>query len=103
MGAVKSITHSFTANEYLFWYIEQKKIPQIKEVLDQKPELINCNLTVNYKTTPLHRVAFLGNMEIAQLLVEGYKAEIDYKTSLGETPLMAAAKRDKLDMTIYLL
>jgi ankyrin repeat protein len=95
MGPVKSITHSYTANEYLFWYIEKKDLPKIRHLLDQRPELINCNLTLNYKTTPLHRAVLNGNMDIARVLVEDYKADPDYKTSAGETPLMAAAKRDK--------
>jgi hypothetical protein len=29
MGAVKSITHSYTSNEYLFWYIEKNDLPNI--------------------------------------------------------------------------
>lgn len=96
MGPVKSITHSYAANEYLFWYIEKKDLQKIRELLDKQPELINCNLTVNYKTTPLHRAVLNGNRDITQALIEDYKADVDYKTSAGETPLMAAAKRDKL-------
>lgn len=69
MGVVKSITHSYTWNEYLFWYIEQKNISKIEEVLQQKPDIIDAPLTANYKTTPLHRAAVNGNLEICQLLV----------------------------------
>ena len=29
MGAVKSVTNSFQANEYLFWYIERKEADKI--------------------------------------------------------------------------
>jgi ankyrin repeat protein len=36
-----------------------------------------------------------GNLEIVKLLIGQYKADVDFKTSAGETPLMAAAKRDK--------
>jgi hypothetical protein len=103
MGAVKSITNSFAANEYLFWYIERQEVDKIIELLTQKPELINCDLTTNYKTTPLHRAALNGHLPLAQLLVEQFKANPDHKTSAGETPLMAAAKRDKPEMVSYLL
>jgi hypothetical protein len=30
------------------------------------------------------------------MLIEGFKADIDYRTKAGETPLMAASKRDKV-------
>jgi hypothetical protein len=62
MGAVKSITHSYAANEYLFWHIERKDLPKIKQLLDKSPELVNQSLTVNYKTTPLHRAATNGSL-----------------------------------------
>lgn len=103
MGAVKSITNSYAANEYLFWYIEKKDVEKIIELLTQKPELINCDLTVNYKTTPLHRAALNGHLAIAKLLVDTFKADVNFKTTAGETPLMAAAKRDKLALVQYLL
>ena len=72
-------------------------------MLTQKPELINCDLTVNHKTTPLHRVSLLGNLELAKVLIETFKADPNFKTTSEETPLMAAAKRDKLDLVEYLL
>lgn len=103
MGPIKSIATTYSANEYLFWYIEQKNIEKITKTLDEQPELINCDLTVNYKTTPLHRAALNGNMDIVKILVEDYKADINYKTKGGETALMAAAKRDKYEILCYLL
>ena len=103
MGAVKSITHSYSQREYLFWHIEKKDEAKIREVLDKKPELVNCDLTSNLKTTPLHRAAVNGQLDVARLLVESYKADVDFKTTAGETPLMGAAKRDKLTMVEFLL
>lgn len=42
---------------------------KIIELLDKHPELINHSLTVNYKTTPLHRAATNGNISLAKLLI----------------------------------
>lgn len=103
MGAVKSITHSYTWNEYLFWYIERKDIKNIEWVLDNKPDIIDKPLTVNYKTTPLHRAAVNGSLEICQLLIEKYSATVDCLTENGETALMGAAKRDHIEIVRYLL
>lgn len=103
MGVVKSLTHSYTWNEYLFWYIEQKNIPKIEEVLIKKPNIIDDPLTVNYKTTPLHRAAVNGSLEICQLLVEKYHANVNHPTETGETPLMGASKRDHIQVVRYLL
>lgn len=69
MGALKSITHSYTYGEYLFWYIERNDLPNIEKVLDKRPDLLNQSLTANFKTTPLHRAAVNGNAPLAQLLL----------------------------------
>jgi hypothetical protein len=37
MGLVKSITHAYAYNEYLYWHIEQKDIPNIEKILQLKP------------------------------------------------------------------
>lgn len=103
MGAVKSITHSYATNEYLFWHIERKELDKIKQLLDTHPQLINCDLTTTCKTTPLHRAVLNGQFDIAQLLIEDYKADVDFKTTAGETPLIAAAKRDNIELVQYLL
>jgi ankyrin repeat protein len=47
-------------------------VPKIEELLAKKPSLVNENLSVNYKTTPLHRAASNGNLALVQLLVEKY-------------------------------
>lgn len=64
MGAAKLITHSYAANEYLFWHIEKKDLPKICETLEKRPDLINKPLTSNFKTTPLHRASVNGNVQI---------------------------------------
>ena len=51
MGAVKSITHTYTTNEYLFWYIEKNDISKIEQLLNDQPQLINQNLSLNFKST----------------------------------------------------
>ena len=103
MGVVKSITHSYSWNEYLYWYIERNDLPKIEWVLDNKPEIVDKPLTVNFKTTPLHRAAVNGSLPMCQLLIEKYKADPNGVTETGETPLMGAAKRDKIEVVRYLL
>lgn len=83
MGAIKSITHSYTSNEYLFWYIEREEVDKMEQLLTQKPELVNQSLSVTFKTTPLHRAAVNGNLEIVSLLLEKYAADVDLQTSAG--------------------
>lgn len=77
MGAVKSITHSYTSNEYLFWYIEKNDTNKIEQLLNDKPHIINENLSVNYKTTPLHRAASNNQIELVKLFIEKYNADIN--------------------------
>ena len=36
----------------------------MEQLLAEKPQLVNQSLSVTYKTTPLHRAACNGNMEI---------------------------------------
>lgn len=64
--------------------------------MDKKPDIVNSPLTVNYKTTPLHRAAVNGSLEICKLLIEKYEADVNHPTELGETALMGAAKRDHI-------
>ena len=83
MGAVKSLTHNYTSNEYLLWYIEKNEVSNLEQLLTSKPHLVNENLSVNFKTTPLHRAATNGNLPLVKLLVEKYGATIDLQTSAG--------------------
>ena len=61
MGAVKSIAHSYTYNEYLFFYINKNDTQKIEEILNLRPNLIKDPLTVHTKTTALNRAAYNGN------------------------------------------
>ena len=92
MGAVKSITHTYTTNEYLFWYIEKNDISKIEQLLNDQPQLINQNLSLNFKTTPLHRAASKDQIELVKLFVEKFNADINLQTSAEETSLIGAAK-----------
>lgn len=103
MGALKSVTHSYSSNEYLFWYIEKNDIVKIQSLLSLKPQLVNQNLSINFKTTPLHRAASNGNLPLVKLLIEKYEADIDFQTSVGETALIGSTKRNRLDIVEYLL
>lgn len=104
MGALKSVTHSYSYGEYLFWYIERNDLANVEKVLERRPDLLNSPaLTASFKTTPLHRAAVNGNLQLAQLLVEKYHAAVDARTSNGETPLIGAVKKCKPEMVRYLL
>jgi hypothetical protein len=70
MGALKSVTHSYSSGEYLYWHIERNDLPNVEKVLEKRPDLLNCNhFTANAKSTPLHRAAVNGNLQLARLLV----------------------------------
>lgn len=71
--------------------------------MTSKPHLVNENLSINYKTTPLHRAAANNNIELVKLLVEKYEANVDLQTSTGETALVGAIKRNRLEIAQYLL
>lgn len=103
MGVVKSIARTYTANEYLFWYIEKKDLPKIEQLLDKRPEIVDQPLTSSFKTTPLHRAAVNGSLPVVQLLIEKYSAQVDHQTEAGETALMGAAKRNQTGVVRYLL
>lgn len=103
MGAVKSITHSYTSNEYLFWYIEKNDTNKIEQLLNDKPHIINENLSVNYKTTPLHRAASNNQIELVKLFIEKYNADINLQTSAGETALIGAVKKGRVEIVEYLI
>jgi hypothetical protein len=104
MGALKSVTHSYSYGEYLLYHIERNDLPNVEKVLEKRPDLVNSNnFTANAKSTPLHRAAVNGNLALAQLLLEKYRAEVDARTSNGETPLIGAVKKNKLEMVRFLL
>lgn len=103
MGIVKSITHSYTYNEYLYWYIERNDVPHIEEILQKKPAIINERLTVSYVTTPLHRAAVNGNLKLVQMFIEKYSAAVDLPTDSGETALIGAVKRNHVQVVEYLI
>lgn len=75
----------------------------MEDLLALKPHLVNESLSATYKTTPLHRTASNGNLEIVSLLVEKYSANVDLQTSTGETALIGATKRNRLEVVKYLL
>ena len=57
---------------------------------------MNETLSVNYKTTPLHRAASNGNLQFVRLFIEKYNADINAKTRNGETALIGATKRNRI-------
>ena len=65
--------------------------------------MANEILTPNSKTTALYRATYNGNLEIVKLLVEKYNSDVNLQTGIGETPIIAAAKRDKYAILKYLV
>ncbi len=103
MGAAKVIANSMTYNEYLYWYIEKGDVAKVEEVIAKKPEVLTQPLKVHTKATALNRACYNGNMELVKLFVEKYEVDINLPSERGETPLIVAAKRNKLEIVRYLL
>ena len=83
MGVVKSIAHSYTYNEYLYWYINKNDHAKVEEILALRPNLIHDPLTAHSKTTALNRASYNGNIDLVTLLVEKYKADVNLASPKG--------------------
>lgn len=59
---MKSAAHSYTYNEYLYYYINKKDTAKVEEILNLKPNLIKDPLTLHSKTTALNRACYNGNI-----------------------------------------
>ena len=64
---------------------------------------MDAALTKNSKMTPLYKAALNGNLELVKLFVEKCKVSPSQITKLGETPLIAAIKKDRVEIIRYLL
>lgn len=53
--------------------------------------------------TPLHAACAQGHRDIAQLLVDDYKADVNVLTKTGTTPLFQAVKYGKSSIARYLV
>ena len=62
MGLAKSIAHSYTYNEYLYFYINKNDTGKVEEILQLRPNLIRDPLTAHTKTTALNRTCYNGNI-----------------------------------------
>ena len=103
MGGAKSITHMYTYNEYLYYYINKRDIPHVEEVLQKKPELISDPITPTSKVTALIQTASTNNLELAQILITKYSADPNLPSQKGETPLIAAIRKNHLEMVKFLI
>src|SRR5690606_28340383 len=83
-------------------YNDPKLIP---EILSQNPDLVNNFDTTNscYPYTPLSTAAFKGHLDIVQLLVEEFGADVNTPNSDGTTPLRRACIFAQIDVVRYLL
>ena len=103
MGVAKSLAHSYTYNEYLYYYINKGDVSKIEEILQIRPSLIRDPLTPHSKTTALNRATQNGNISLVKLLIEKYEADVNLVSEKGETPLMSAIKRNHVKLVKLLL
>ena len=73
----------------LFEALEEGNIETVKTLLDQGQD---PNLQDGYGYTLLHRAAEKGDIAMAELLLETYKAKVDVKDAEGKTPLHRVAE-----------
>ena len=83
MGGAKSITHMYTYNEYLYYYINKKDVEKVEEVLQKKPSLIKDPLTPITKVTALIQASYTNNLELAELFLTKYEADPNLASEKG--------------------
>ena len=103
MGAAKSLAMTYSDREYLLYFIDRKDQPNIEKLIAKRPDLLNCKLTENTKMTPLFRSCYNGDLATTTFLIEKCKADVNQPTEAGETPLVAAVKRNHIRIVRYLL
>lgn len=59
MGNSKSL---YSKPDLLYYHIERKDIPKIRELIETHPELINQPINKDTKQTPLMRASYNGNL-----------------------------------------
>lgn len=81
--------------------IKSQCITEIKDLLNQHPEVINERYNEN--ATPLHIAARIGNVDIAKIILEHDVEQLLQKTTTGLTILHCGASSGKLAMVRYLI
>ncbi len=71
---------------------EEREIRRVQAMIQNSPDLINAPDPNNQNYTPLQSAAELGQMRVAQYLLD-HGAEVDRARSQGRTPLYLAASR----------
>lgn len=94
MGSVKSM---YTRNEYLYWYIEKGEHDKIIKHIEKYPETVGQPMTKDCKTLPLARAAWRGDKKTMDILLD-HKADVNQVSEKGETALMHACKRNRLEI-----
>jgi ankyrin repeat protein len=94
MGAAKSL---YGRNEYLYWYIEKGDHAKIVQHIEKYPEIVDQPMTKDCRTLPLARAAWRGDKKTINILLD-HKANINQVSETGETALMLAAKRNRLEI-----
>lgn len=103
MGAAKSLAMTYSDREYLLYHIDRKDHPNIEKLIEKRPDLLNGKLTENTKMTPLFRTCYNGDLQTTTFLIEKCNADINQPTEGGETPLIAAVKRNHIRIVRHLL
>ena len=82
--------------------MEGSNLDWIKLILDRSPAFVNEAMDGHNQTPPLHRAVWRNDRKVVDLLLES-GADINLQVEAGHTPLMWAAKRNHMDMLVYLL
>ena len=80
--------------------IQQGDLAKVTEILNQNPHLVSSK--DEQGDTPLHLAAWLGQKDVAELLLDRH-AEINAKDNNGDTPLHLAARMGQSDVAELLL
>jgi|JI6StandDraft_1071083.scaffolds.fasta_scaffold02483_8 ankyrin repeat protein len=94
MGTVKSL---YSRNEYLYWYIEKGDHAKILQHIEKYPETVSQPMTKDCRTLPLARAAWRGDQRTMEILMD-HKADVNQVSEKGETALMHACKRNRLEI-----
>ncbi|XP_030056065.1 ankyrin repeat domain-containing protein 49 [Microcaecilia unicolor] len=84
----------------LLWASEKNRLITVKRLLTENPALVKVKDEDLY--TPLHRAAYNGHLEAAQVLI-AHGADVDAVTVDGWTPLHSACKWNNTKVASFLL
>ena len=75
----------------------------VEQILAKRPNLIKDPLTAVSKVTALNQAALTNNLELVQILIEKYNADVNLASPKGQTPLISAIRKNNIQMVDLLL